>query len=202
VTDKLNGLALATNAFEDATSTRATTNIRNLRLSQDFEASAEVTQVVTNVAIGKPNRHTFFRVHPEWAVLYWVLELKGDMRSDYYIVDLKAVPELEAEVSPRRLVPLITRDGALYLWPLRIPTAEKKFDAAGASAHAAAQKAKESWIRLVWAGKQFDAFVAKTCVPDPIWPDTTFDEMIEIAFAGKVIESPQHPVVKALNGEQ
>jgi len=198
----MDGLALAADAFEDTSSTRTTTNIRDLRLSQDFEALAEVTKAVTNVTIGKPNRHTFFRAHPEWAALYWVLDLKSGVQSDYYIVDIKAVPELKAEVSPRRLVPLITRDGALYLWPLRIPMAEKQFDAAGATAHAAAQAAKQAWIRLVWAGNQFDTLIAKVAIPGPHWPDLTFDQMIEIAFTGRVIDNPEHPVVKALNGEQ
>jgi hypothetical protein len=196
------GLVLAADVVEDTSSTRKTTNIRELRLSQDFEGLAEVTKVVTSVAIGKPHHHTFFRVHPKWAELYWILELKNAMRSDFYIVDTSSVPELTTEVSPRRLVPIITRDGSLYIWPLRISTAEKNLDAAGASSYAAARLAQQSWIRLRWNGHEFDATVAKAAIPEPTWPDITFDEMIEIAFAGKVIDSPEHPVVKTLNGEQ
>ena len=35
---------------------------------------------------------------------------------------------------------------------------------------------------------------------EPRWPTATFQEIIEIAFAGRLIDSVDHPVVKRLRG--
>lgn len=178
------------------------TSLRDLRLQQDYEHMAEVTKVVTTVTIGKPNGQTFFRVHHEWKAVYRVFEKKQDYKSEFFIVDTNAVPELASEAPPRLIVPLITRDGSLYVWPLRIGTAEKEADLAARSAYAAMQEAQSSWVRLKWKGREFECFVAKGELPQPEWPDITFDEILDLAFAGRVIESANHPVVKALNGER
>jgi hypothetical protein len=195
------GLALAP---EDPESTprSQTTNIRDLRLSQDFENMTDVTKLVTSVSVGRPNKQTFFRIHPEWQAVYPVFEKKQDFKSEFFIVDTKAVPELASEVTPRLIVPLITRDGSLYVWPLRIGTPEKEVDLAARSAYAAMQKAKSSWVRLNWKGREFECFVAKGELPEPEWPGITFDEMLNLAFAGQVIDNANHQVVKALNGER
>jgi hypothetical protein len=163
---------------------------------------AEVTKVVTTVSIGKPNGQTFFRVHPEWKAVYPVFEKKQDYKSEFFIVDTKTVPELASEVTPRLIVPLITRDGSLYVWPLRIGTPEKEADLAARSAYVAMQKAKSSWVRVNWKGREFECFVAKGELPEPEWPEITFDEVVDLAFGGQVIEDGSHPVVKALNGDR
>jgi hypothetical protein len=178
------------------------TNIHGLRLSQDFESLADVTPVVTTVTIGKPNRHTFFQVHPQWAGCYPILEHRSDMKSEFYIVDSLAVPELQDEVTARLLASGITRDGRLFVWPLRIGNGEKQLDQAASSALAAMRMGKTQWIKVKWNGHSFDAFVAKKELDPPVWPETTFERMIEIAFEGRVITKPDHPVVKALLGEE
>jgi hypothetical protein len=177
-------------------------NIRDLRLAQDFENMAEVREVVTSVSIGKPNWQTYFRVHPDWFGYYPIFAMKQDgKRDDLYMVDTKAVPELAPEVEPRLLVPLITRAGSLYIWALRIGTPEKEADLAATSSFSAMKKAKSSWIRLRWIGREYKCSEPKNKLPEPEWPETTFEEMLNLAFADKVIDKPDHAVVKALNGE-
>jgi hypothetical protein len=194
------GLALGPEDFESKPMSQ-TTNLRDLRLSQDFENMTDVTKIVTSVSIGKPGPQTFFRVRPDEQAIYPVFEKKQDFKSEFFIVDTKAVPELASEVAPRLIVPVITRDGNLFVWPLRMGTPEKEADLAARSAYAAMQKAKSSWVRLKWKGREFECSVAKGDLPEPEWPDITFDEMLDLAFAGQVIDSANHPVVRALNGE-
>jgi hypothetical protein len=175
--------------------------IRSLRIAQDFEATTDVTKVVTAVALGKPHRHTFFRIHPERRECFRILEMKNP--TEFYLVDTEAVPELVDEATIRLLVPGITRDGNIFIWPLRIQTSEKPLDSWSRSALAAMQLARISWIRLpsnMRAGA-YDTFTPKVPLPDPEWPETTLLELMEKAFDGRVIDTPDHPVVKALNGE-
>jgi hypothetical protein len=37
-------------------------------------------------------------------------------------------------------------------------------------------------------------------LPDPIWPDFPFKEIMQIAFRDRVIDTPDHPLVKKLQG--
>ena len=37
-------------------------------------------------------------------------------------------------------------------------------------------------------------------IPDPIWPELSFDAIYRIAFKDRVIRSLDHPVVKRLRG--
>lgn len=202
MSQKLSEFKLAQNSVEVTSSSNFISTLNTLRLSQDFESLAEVKEVVTEVTIGKPNRQTFFRVHPEWKGVYPILELKTAMRSDYYIVAPQAAAEAEDEVHPRFLVPVITRDGRLYIWPLRISSGEQQLDQAAASSLAAMLVAKNQWIKLVWKGHSFATFIAKKDLPAPEWPQITFDEMLEIAFKDRIIDSPDHAVIKSLIGDE
>ena len=39
-------------------------------------------------------------------------------------------------------------------------------------------------------------------IPQPKWPDKTLQEMITLAFGGgRLIDTPDHPVIRRLNGE-
>jgi hypothetical protein len=35
---------------------------------------------------------------------------------------------------------------------------------------------------------------------DPTWPDITFNEVLKIAFRDRIIDNPDHPVIKRLRG--
>jgi hypothetical protein len=196
----LNEFELAS-SVEVVPSTTCASSLKALRRSQDFESLADVKQVVTEVTIGKPNKQTFFRVHPEWKAVYPILELKATMKSEYYIVDPNAATEIEDEVNPRLLVPVITRDGRLYIWPLRVGNGER-LDNAASSSLAAMQVAKKKWIKLVWRGHSFVALTAKKELSSPEWPEIGFDEMLELAFKDRVIDSPDHAVIKSLVGDE
>lgn len=201
MSQNLSELKLAPESVEVVPSTKCASTIKTLRLSQDYESLTDVKQVVTEVTIGKPNKQTFFRVHPEWKAVYPLLELKATMKSEYYIVAPNAATEIEDEVHPRILVPLITRDGRLYLWPLRVGNGER-LDNAASSSLAAMQVAKKKWIKLVWRGHSFVTMAAKKDLSSPEWPDISFDEMLEIGFKDRVIDSPDHAVIKSLIGDE
>jgi hypothetical protein len=37
--------------------------------------------------------------------------------------------------------------------------------------------------------------------PEPKWPETTLEQLLEIAFKGRVIDTMDHPVLRRLRGE-
>ncbi|MGB6688523.1 MAG: hypothetical protein WBE76_11830 [Terracidiphilus sp.] len=198
---RLGEFELAPENVEVVPSTEFASTLKSLRLSQDFESLVDVKPVVTEVTIGKPNRQTFFRVHPEWKAGYPILELKLGTKSEFYVVAPKAATEIEDEVHPRLIVPAITRDGRLYVWPLRLGDGER-LDNAASSALKAMRLAKEQWIKVKWNGHEFVTSAARKELSSPVWPEIGFDKMLDIAFKDRFISSPDHPVIKSLLGDE
>src|SRR5262249_4916585 len=115
----------------------------SLRLSQDFSASLGVKKALLTVPVRKPDKSSFIRVHPadEYALQTAVVELKEDRET--YLVAPALWPELagESTFSPRALFTAMSRQGVLFIWPIRLPGHDGKVDAWSQSALEAAQMA-------------------------------------------------------------
>ena len=59
-----------------------------------------------------------------------------------------------------------------------------------------------SWVRVKanMSLRAYEIFEAESTIPDPIWPDLSFEEIYRIAFKDRLIRSLDHPVVKRLRG--
>jgi hypothetical protein len=71
------------------------------------------------------------------------------------------------------------------------------------SAAEAAERAIRSWVRVT-ANMSLGAYEISEAVAnlsEPDWPDQSMPELLSIAFKGRVIEGPEHPVIKKLRGE-
>jgi hypothetical protein len=176
-----------------------------LRLPQNFVAATVVKKLLTTVPVRKPSKESFVRTHPseDYRIHTAVLELKDD--HEIYLVQPDLLPQLagESTVSPRLLVTTITRQGALFLWPLRLPGPDGRLDNWSRSALTAAEQARDRWVRLsanIAAGYH-DVFVGSESLAPPEWPETTFHELLKLAFQDRLITDLDHPVLKKLRGE-
>lgn len=177
-------------------------DISSLRLSQDFNTMAGVKKMITTVPVRKPNRQDFVRVHPgeNWQLQTAVLELKEDR--EHYLVQPEMWSEIPGEIVPKLLVTAINRQGVVFIWPIRLPGEDGKIDNWNQSALEAAEYAKIGWIRVAanMSLGAYDVYEATGELPEPAWPETSFQELINIAFKGRVIDSPDHIVLKRLSG--
>src|SRR5262249_12734467 len=105
--------------------------------------------------------------------------------------------------SPRALFTAINRQGVLFLWPIRLPGADGKVDGWSQSALEAAQKARSGWVRVSanLSLGAYEVWEATGEFGEPDWPDKSFRELLHLAFKGKLIECPDHPVLRRLRGE-
>ena len=178
-------------------------NPEKLRLSQDFGAAFGVKKVLTNVPVRRPDKQWFVRVHPGegWHLEVAIIEMKED--NENFIVDPKIAPELAHEAVAKVLFTAITRQGLVFLWPVRLPGPDGKLDDWNRSALQAVERAREDWVRVV-ANKQaggYELMRATGSLPEAEWPqDLTFADVLGIAFKGRVIKSLDHPVLKKLQG--
>jgi hypothetical protein len=180
-------------------------NLESLRLSQDFASAVGVKRLITTVPVRKPAKEWFVRTHPDPAYRLHtaVLELKEDRET--YLVSASLWPDLasEATFSPRLLVTSMTRQGVLFLWPIRLPGADGKIDDWSRSALDAAKEAESRWVRVTanMSLGAYDITVATGQVAGPPWPGLTFQQIIRVAFRDKLISDWDHPVLRRLRGE-
>ena len=178
-------------------------DLSNIRLTQDFTATIGVKKSITTIPVRKPNRQEFVRVHPDpaYSVEAAVVELKAE--GETYVVAKDLWSEVSGELIPKRLVLTMTRQNVLMLWPIRMPGEDGRIDAWNQSAMIAAERARQCWVRVTSDRHlgAYELFEAPADLPEPEWPDITFQEVLDIAFRGHQIDDINHPVLKQLRGE-
>jgi hypothetical protein len=177
-------------------------DLSRLRISPEMLETTSVKKLLTTVPVRKPLAQDFVRVRPElhYRETLAFIELKDDRET--YVVDLVAVPELQGECFFATLFVAISRTGVLFMWPVRTPAADGRTNEWHASAAMAAQYAMRNWTRVkanMGLGA-YEIFEAEGSIPDPIWPELSFDAILRIAFKDRVVRSLDHPVVKRLRG--
>lgn len=184
----------------DAQSGLGALALDSLRLSQDFGAKLGVKKQFVTVPVRKPTRQEWFRAHPEWELHTPILELKEERET--YLVEPSLWEEHSGELVPKLIVPTITRQGVVALWPLRLPGEDGRQDEWSRSAMVAAQMAKGQWVRLA-ANMPLGAYDISTSEVghEPQWPEIGFDELVRIGFKDHFIGSADHPVLRRLRGE-
>lgn len=174
-----------------------------LRLSQNFGASLGVKKVMTAVPVRRPDRQAFVRCHPDAAyrLSTALLEVKEDRES--FLVEPSLWSELAGEIVPKVLVTSVTRQGVLFLWPIRLPGEDGKLDDWNRSAFDAADLAAKQWVR-VSANMNlgaYEIFEATGTLPEPQWPALGFQEILRLGFKDRFIDSLDHPVLRKLRGQ-
>jgi hypothetical protein len=179
-------------------------DLSKLRIGQNFSETVGVRKAVLHIPVRKPTRQEFIRVHPSenMRLPVAVIELKEDR--EFFIVAPELVPDLPDEVMPKLLVTTINRQGVLFLWPITLDLDEERGrkNHWNESARRASELAAEGWIRVAsnMALGSYEVFQATGSMPDPEWPDLSFQEMLEIAFKDNYIRSADHVVIRKLLG--
>lgn len=156
-----------------------------------------------------PSSSEFIRVRDDDD--YWVecmtldYEPDGGRRATYYIdpgLQNALPPEVESEVKWSRLYTIMYRRGNVTsIWRI------KMYDSGPGqlstnTALACADKAKHLWTRVTWAGRiGYVPFHAQGDFGEPQWPEHTFEQLLDIAFADTYIDSLDHPAIRDLMGQ-
>jgi hypothetical protein len=170
----------------------------SLRLTQNFGETLGVKKVLTTVPVGRPSKDRFFRTHssPSWVFPTWILENKAT--GETYIASAEVASALGGLVRAVELYAVIDRQNNPSLIPIPLPGPNGVRNPWHESLAQAVEKAKSVWIRIS-ANKDlggYDVFKATAKLADPVWPDITLDELLDVAFKGRIITSPDHPIVQ------
>ena len=155
--------------------------------------------------VRKPNKQEFVRVHPgpEYRLRAHLLEIKEERES--YLVMPSVAAELPGETRTVSLRLCVTRQGAVFLWPVPESTIDGRETAWSISARAAAAAAETEWIRVIanMAQGAYDVHVAgaSPLLGTPIWPDKSLRDILAVAFGESfIIRDGGHPIIKRLLG--
>jgi hypothetical protein len=124
-------------------------------------------------------------------------DLAGERQT--YLVLPHAYSQLVDEAARYRIFACITRDGSVFLWPIKATE-----NAWHVTALVAARHGRHSWLRLK-SNRDAGCYemiepVNPTAIPEPEWPSRTMAELLELGFTGRVIDSVDHEVVRHLRG--
>lgn len=177
-------------------------SLSNLRLCQNFRENTGVKKHLTTIPVRKPGKQDFVRIHPnpDYRIDTAVIELKEER--EVYLLAPDLLHELPSEWSAKTLITYINRQGVIALWPIGLPNNEGRTNTWNDSARDAALLAQDSWVRVSanMSLGAYDTFSALGDIPEPEWPDISFEEILKIAFKGKYIDSLDHAVVRDLQG--
>ena len=155
------------------------------------------------VPVSKPNPQDFFQVHPDpaYRLSARVLELKAERET--YLVTKSVWPLIPGETRLVTLLVYQSRHGGLAVWPLKQAEEGVRENTWNVSARKASELAVDKWVRMqANMGNGCYDVVTTDKIPPANWPDTPLSEVLRIAFGdGKLIDRPDHPVIRQLMGE-
>lgn len=175
-----------------------------LRLPASELEGVETKRVRTKIAVGKPPKDQFFMVKDgaDYWVPFGLIEMERS--SSFYLVAPGTVRDWLRENDIKSfcdclLCLVVTRHGEPRVWPLKQTT-----NPWHESAWAIAEMAKTGWTKLIsdQAAGYYVAGTASNQVKSPAWPAESFEEILEKAFAGRIIDSLDHEVIKELRGDE
>ena len=177
-------------------------DLSKLRLSQDFVETGGVKKLLTTVPVRKPAPHDFIRVHRDASYRATVALVEFRDERETYLITTNIARELPGEFVSATLYTAINRQGVVHLWPVRLPAPDGRVLEWHRSAAEAAERGMDRWIR-VRANMSLGAYEmseAAATIPDPVWPELSYQELLRVAFRDRLVDRLDHPVIKRLRG--
>lgn len=162
----------------------------------------EVAEVLATIPVRKPARQEFFRICPdsEMSLTTAVFIDKQD-RDTTYFVSPAIRGAMSGEERIATLYHFVTTTGVMGIWPIALPLEGRQCAWTG-SKLMAIEEAKRGWVRIV-ADTNLGAYRiyrAQGALEDAKFSTMSINEMLKIAFNGRVIETEDHPIIHRLRG--
>jgi len=177
-------------------------DLDKLRLSVGSTVFGGTTEILSKVPVRKPQKQEFVRVHPDQRMMLATAIYEDKQEREFYFVSPNMMSAMLGETTPVILVTAINRQKVSFLWPIKIANDNGNGNAWQDSAQQGCEAAKKTWVRLS-ADMSLGAYriwAAQGELSEPEWRPEPLNELLEIAFRGRVIENDDHPVVKRLRG--
>jgi hypothetical protein len=187
---------------ESVTATKNTSSLlSSLRLPDTYSASGGTT-LPLKPTFGKMNKHRFCRVHPGAEFKFRCLLVDDKENGETYLAAPNMAGHLGSLATPKTIRLAVDNSGVPKL------IAEPDVDPSGrrnlwqSSYKEAIKQAETDWVRVeanMQAG-QYEITKSTNDLGDPRWPKQSMEELINDAFSGRIIDSPDHPYIRQIQG--
>src|SRR5262249_2579922 len=179
-------------------------DLNKLRLSPGEGILAGSKEIVSRLDVRKATRQEFWRAHPSEDMTLLTNAYEDKENREFFVIAPDTLNPMLAlgEVVPVKLVPAITRQGALLLIPAKLPVDGGAATGWHETLLVAIERAKKHWVRTSadMALGGYRIWQALGNLAEPEWPGLSLNQMLETAFKGRIIDSEDHPVFNKLLG--
>jgi len=175
--------------------------LSSLRLPDTYSATGGITQPL-KPTYGKLNKHRFCRVHPDIEYKFRCLLVDDKENSETYLAAPNMAGHLGSLATAKTIRLAVDNSGIPKL------IGEPDIDLSGrrnlwqSSYKDAIDQAENNWVRVeanMKAG-QYEITKSSNDLGDPKWPNQPMEELINDAFSGRIIDSPDHPYIRQIQG--
>lgn len=175
--------------------------INSSKVDQKFDEQVAVVRAQTLIKAERPSLESFVRFHPIFGKdVCLPLVTSGEEKAKYLTIQSFAPKFPKGILKAKHLFPYITRTGSIGMWDVAPLKEGKANNSYVESAHKCVVIGREKWIRLTILEERYEAVYPERDFSDPIWPDKTYEEILEQAFAGRFITDDNHPYLQRLRG--
>ena len=187
---------------EPTVATKSTSSIlSSLRLPDTYNVSGGVA-LPLKATYGKLNKHRFCRVHPSDEYKFRCLVVDDKDNGETYLAAPNMASQLGSLATPKTIRLAVDNAGTPKL------IGEPDLDPSGrrnlwqSSYKDAIKQAENDWVRVQanMAAGQYEITPSMSDLGFPRWPKQSMDELINDAFAGRIIDSPDHPYIRQIQG--
>lgn len=186
----------------EAVVTKSTSSLlSSLRLPDTYSATGGITQPL-KPTYGKLNKHRFSRVHPGAEYKFRCLLVDDKENSETYLAVPSMAGHLGSLATAKTIRLAVDNSGIPKL------IGEPDIDVSGrrnlwqSSYKDAIDQGENNWVRVeanMKAG-QYEITKSSNDLGDPKWPNQSMEELINDAFSGRIIDSPEHPYIRQIQG--
>jgi len=172
------------------------------RINQSYGDTLGSKKLISHVVVGKPAKGRFFRssTADENSIDVFVYEDKID--NIFYLVSPEVAEVLGSSTRAVTLHLAIDRANNPFFIPVPLPDANGERNSWPQSLLGAVVHARGAWVRIESdkSAGVYQLYQAQGDLQPPIWPTLTMNELVGIAFSGRVISDLDHPKVQAAQG--
>jgi hypothetical protein len=167
-------------------------------LADDEEGGEDSEPVLTKCPAKKPGEFDIFRVHtePEWSIETLIVEYRGENKAlprGFYLIHPRLKSAFGKKGRKHLIVTCVNTNGSMFLWPIKVT--EGFGDSWYRSALIVVKAAKEKWVKdFASDGNGYTAEASKREHGEPRWLGGTLDDLLELAFDGRIVSDRTHPL--------
>jgi hypothetical protein len=179
----------------------------------DDEQDSDSAPLLTKCPARKPNEFDVFRVRAselspdgtlaEWQIEMGIVEYRGEdpaVPRGFYLIHPRLKRAFGKKARKHLLVTCVNVNGSMFIWPIKIT--EGFGDSWYRSALIVVANAKEHWVKDFRSdGNGYAADRSLREHGRPKWLGDSLDDLLDLAFDGRIVRDRTHPLCHALEIE-